>query len=55
MVMIKNSAWRKNNIREIKYTLERYLAIVLIIALGVGFFRIKNHTDSHGKTLDSMF
>lgn len=38
MVMIRNSAWRKNNRREIKHTLERYLAIMAIIALGVGFF-----------------
>ena len=44
MVMIRNSAWRKNNRREIKHTLERYLAIVAIIALGVGFFSgLKNH------------
>lgn len=38
MVMIRNSAWHKNNLREIKHTLERYLAIMAIIALGVGFF-----------------
>lgn len=38
MVMMRKSAWRKNNLREIKHTLERYLAIVAIIALGVGFF-----------------
>lgn len=38
MVMTRKSAWRKNNRREIKYTLERYLAIMAIIALGVGFF-----------------
>ena len=36
--MIGNSAWRKNNRREIKHTLERYFAILAIIALGVGFF-----------------
>ena len=54
MVMIKNSAWRKNNIREIKYTLERYLAIVLIIALGVGFFSgLKITQTAMVKTLDS--
>lgn len=31
-------AWTKNNLREIVHTLGRYLAIVGIIALGVGFF-----------------
>lgn len=36
--MIGNTAWIKNNLREIKNTLERYLAIMAIIALGVGFF-----------------
>ncbi|HHW49057.1 MAG TPA: hypothetical protein GXX14_10645 [Clostridiaceae bacterium] len=38
MVKMLNSAWLKNNLREIKRTFERYLAIVAIIALGVGFF-----------------
>ena len=38
MVMIGNTAWIKNNLREIKNTLERYFAIMAIIALGVGFF-----------------
>lgn len=38
MVMIRKSAWHKNNRREIKHTIERYLAIMAIIALGVGFF-----------------
>lgn len=38
MVMRGNSAWSKNNKREIKHTWERYIAIVAIIALGVGFF-----------------
>ncbi len=33
-----NSAWNKNNRREIWRTLGRYLAILMIIALGVGFF-----------------
>lgn len=33
-----SSAWTKNNYREIKHTWERYIAIVAIIALGVGFF-----------------
>ena len=32
------SAWRKNNRREIRRTLGRYVAICAIIALGVGFF-----------------
>ena len=38
MVMRGNSAWNKNNKREIKHTWERYIAIVAIIVLGVGFF-----------------
>ena len=38
MVMRGKSAWRKNNRREIKKTIERYLAIFAIIALGTGFF-----------------
>jgi putative ABC transport system permease protein len=38
MVMIRNTAWLKNNFREIKNSIERYLAIMAIIALGVGFF-----------------
>src|SRR5690606_19098685 len=38
MVMVRITAWHKNNRREIKHTLERYLAILAIIALGVGFF-----------------
>lgn len=33
-----NSAWQKNRRREILSTLGRYLAILAIIALGVGFF-----------------
>ncbi len=37
MVMM-NSAWNKNNRREIRHTLGRYIAILMIIALGVGFF-----------------
>lgn len=37
MVMM-NSAWKKNNRREIQHTLGRYIAILIIIALGVGFF-----------------
>lgn len=38
MVMRLNSAWNKNNNREIKHTWERYIAIMAIIILGVGFF-----------------
>ncbi len=38
MVMKHSSAWHKNNSREIKLTLERYIAILVIIALGTGFF-----------------
>ena len=33
-----NSAWNKNNAREIKHTWERYIAIMAIIILGVGFY-----------------
>lgn len=38
MVMIRNTAWKKNNNREIKHTWERYIAIMAIIVLGVSFF-----------------
>ena len=38
MVMSGNSAWRKNNWREIAHTWERFLAIIAIIALGSGFY-----------------
>ncbi len=31
-------AWTKNNLREIRRTLGRYIAILAIIAIGVGFF-----------------
>ena len=31
-------AWRKNNLRELRHSLGRWLAILAIIALGVGFF-----------------
>lgn len=37
-MVMKNSAWNKNNRREIRHTLGRYLALLVIIALGVGFF-----------------
>lgn len=36
--MFRKLAWRKNSIREIKHTWERYIAIMAIITLGVGFF-----------------
>ena len=36
--MVKNTAWSKNQLREIRHTLGRYLAIAGIVALGVGFF-----------------
>lgn len=54
MVMVRNSAWHKNNLREIKHTLERYLAILAIIALGVGFFSgLKITRKAMVKSLDS--
>lgn len=36
--MVKYAAWNKNNRRELRKTLGRFLAIVAIVALGVGFF-----------------
>lgn len=49
-----NSAWRKNNRREIKYTWERYIAILAIIALGVGFFAgLRISKSAMVKTLDT--
>ena len=36
--MVMGSAWRKNNLRELRHSIGRYLAILSIIALGVGFF-----------------
>ena len=38
MVIRTHSAWRKNRRREVRHTLGRYLAILAIVALGVGFF-----------------
>jgi len=38
MVMRVQTAWRKNRRREVRHTLGRYLAILMIVALGVGFF-----------------
>ena len=35
---MKYAAWNKNNRRELRKTLGRFLAIVSIVALGVGFF-----------------
>ena len=34
----KFSAWTKNNLREIQHTKGRFIAILVIIMLGVGFF-----------------
>ncbi|WP_158245886.1 ABC transporter permease [Herbinix hemicellulosilytica] len=51
--MRRIKAWHKNNFREIKHTLERYLAIMAIIALGVGFFSgLKITKRAMVKTLD---
>ena len=36
--MVKRAAWRKNQRREVRHTLGRFLAILAIVALGVGFF-----------------
>ena len=36
--MVMGSAWRKNNLRELRRSLGRWLAILAIIALGIGFF-----------------
>ncbi len=53
-MVMGRSAWHKNNIREIKHTLERYLAIVAIIALGVGFFSgLKITRSAMVKSLDT--
>lgn len=38
MVKRQHSAWRKNQRREIRHSLGRFLAILAITALGVGFF-----------------
>ena len=36
--MVRNAAWGKNNRRELRKTLGRFLAMVCIIALGTGFY-----------------
>lgn len=36
--MVTGSAWRKSNLRQIRMSLGRYLAILAIVALGIGFF-----------------
>lgn len=36
--MVMGSAWRRNNRRQLRHSLGRYLAILAIVALGVGFF-----------------
>ena len=38
--MVMGSAWRKNNLRELRRSLGRWLAILAIIALGIGFFAV---------------
>jgi len=38
MVMRKKNAWKKNQRREVTQTLGRFVAILAIVALGVGFF-----------------
>ena len=38
MVKRRGSAWKKNNRREIRRTFGRFLAILAIVALGVGFY-----------------
>mgnify|MGYP001219930660 FL=1 len=54
MVMKLNSAWRKNNFRDIKNSIERYIAILAIIILGVGFLcGLKITKDAMVKTLDN--
>lgn len=54
MVMVLRSAWLKSNLREIRNSWERYLAIVAIIALGVGFFSgLKVTRSAMVKTLDT--
>lgn len=52
--MNMHSAWKKNQKREIRKTLSRYLAIVTIIALGVGFFSgLKITRNAMVKTADT--
>lgn len=36
--MVTGSAWRKSNLRQLKLSLGRYLAILAIVALGIAFF-----------------
>lgn len=36
--MVSGSAWRKSNLRQLRFSLGRYLAIFAIVALGIGFF-----------------
>lgn len=36
--MVGGSAWRKSNLRQLRLSLGRYLAIMAIVALGIGFF-----------------
>ena len=51
---MKRSAWNKNNRRELRKTLGRFLAIVAIVALGVGFFTgLKSARPSMAQTCDA--
>lgn len=51
--MVTGSAWRKNNVRALRRSLGRYLAILAIVALGVGFFAgIKVTQSAMLKTAD---
>lgn len=51
--MRRSSAWFKNNLREIKNTLGRYIAILVIITLGVAFYSgLKVTKTAMIKTLD---
>ena len=36
--MVTGSAWKKNNRRELRKTMGRFLAIVTIVALGISMF-----------------
>ncbi len=52
--MVTGSAWRKNNLRQLRHSLGRYLAILAIVALGVGFFTgIKAAQPAMLKTADN--
>ena len=44
-----NTPWSKHKRREIQRSLGRYLAMLVIVALGVGFFSGLKVTRSHGR------